>query len=345
VGDKTVHDVRLNDAIGLMVLRGLHGFGPVAVAKAIDRFDTIGALVEASQAECKGTLNSAQFAKLHERDALLAAHDAARREMDRAAKLGIVILTANDPGYPERLAAIPERPALLYVRGNLAAADRSVACVGTRFPTKFGRVVTERFVSCLADNGWGVVSGLADGIDHIAHEAALLNDLPTVAAIGAGHDMLDDRQTHLAERILEAGGAIVGEQPFGTVPDAGPLIRRNRIQSGLSAGVVVLQAKSSSGTMQTARYALIQGRPLFAPVPPPALAHEEVNQGLTLLTSGTGPELVAAIGATGPFAKMMAEQYADRPVASPIRSREDYPAVMERFEAELGQGLSAAPAP
>ena len=340
-----MHDIRLSEALGLMTLRGLHGLGPVTIGKLLGRFETFGALMDASQDDCKGTLNARQYAGLRQAGAVATAHEAALRERDRAVRDGIEILTPTCPGYPERLAGIPERPMLLYALGDLASTQRSVACVGTRHPTAFGRAVTERFVACLADGRWTVVSGLAEGIDDIAHEAALLHDIPTVAVIACGMDMLhDQRQRRLAERILDAGGALVSEQAFGTPVDKGPLIRRNRIQSGLSAGTVVLQATRSGGTMQTARYALIQGRPLFAPVPPPKLAHEEASAGLVLLTSGTGPDLVAAIEARDPFASMMAERFPDGPVATAIRSRDDYPAVLERLEQELGADLAATPA-
>jgi DNA processing protein len=339
-----VQDIRLTEALGLMTLRGLHGLGPVTIGKVLDRFETIGALMDASQHDCKGTLNARQYANLRENGAVPAAYEAARRERERADRDGIQILTPRCPGYPERLAAVPERPMLLYVLGDLATTQRSVACVGTRYPTAFGKAVTERFVACLADGQWTVVSGLAEGIDDIAHEAALLHETPTVAVIACGMDMLyEERQRRLATRILDAGGAIVSEQPFGTAPEAGHLIRRNRIQSGLSAGVVVLQAKRDGGTMQTARYALIQGRPLFAPVPPERLAHEDASAGLILLTSGTGPDLVAALGAREPFAGMMAERFPDGPVAAAIRSRDDYPLVLERLEQEVGP--SPAPVP
>ena len=339
-----MHEIRLNEALGLMVLRGLHGLGPVTIGKVLDRFETLGSLMDAGKDACKGVLNARQFENIHQAHAVAAAHDAARRELDRADREGISVLTPHCPGYPERLAGIPDRPMLLYVRGDLAQTQRSVACVGTRNPSPFGKAVTERFVASLADGGWAVVSGLAVGIDTIAHEAALAHGLPTVAVIACGMDGLhDEHQRQLARRILDAGGALVCEQPFGTPAEPQHLIRRNRIQSGLSAGVVVMQAKRDGGTMQTARYALLQGRPLFAPMPPERFAHEEASQGLLLLTTGTGPELAMALGSREPFAGMMVERYRDRPVAIPIRGREDYPVVIERLEQESSP--SAAPAP
>ena len=204
-----------------------------------------------------------------------------------------------------------------------------------------GEEVTRRLGCYLADNGWAIVSGLARGIDHVAHETALAHDARTVAVLGSGLDALaSERQRDLLQRILDAGGAAVTEQPFGREADPGSLIKRNRIQSGLALATFVMQSKRTSGTMQTARYTLMQDRALYVPVPPGAHAVEEVSQGNLMLAYGTGPDLAEAIGAKNSFVDLVRERWSDRPPASPIANRNDYARVLAELEARLG----AAPA-
>jgi len=328
-----VLDIPLASSLGVMTLMSVKGVGGVTVEKAIARFATLGEVHAASPEACKGALNAAVAATLRDRAVLDAAWDAARRESDTAAAEGVALLTPFDAAYPERLRDAPDRPLVLYAAGDISTLDRSVACVGTRDPTPFGDIACRRIGAALAEAGWCIVSGLARGIDHAAHETALACGAPTVAVVASGLDAMgSERQRDLARRILDGGGALLSEQPFGREADSGTLVRRNRIQSGVSVATFVMQSRRDGGTMQTARYALTQGRPIYAPVPPGRHATEEASEGLLLLLEGDGPALAAAIGAGKAFTQLATENWSGRPVASPVAGRDDYPRVLSEIE-------------
>src|ERR1035441_6487279 len=171
-------------------------------------------------------------------------------------------------------------------RHDLLAHEQLVAVVGTREPTVFGTSAAENLTGALADGGWGIVSGLAKGIDTIAHRTALEHGAPTIAVMGGGLDSVYPAENKdLAARIVDRGGALISEQPFGEQARPQHLIARDRLQSGLSVAVVVAQSGVKSGTMHTARFAAAQGRPLFCPVP-----HNEnaASEGLRVLLERPG---------------------------------------------------------
>jgi DNA processing protein len=180
-------------------------------------------------------------------------------------RLGARLLTYRDPAYPQRLLTTYDFPPLLYVRGQLTEPDDlAVAVVGSRRASPYGQRVAESVSAGLVRRGITVVSGLARGIDSIAHKAALDNGGRTIAVLGSGIDIVYPGENQaLAERIVE-GGAIVSEFPLGTKPEPGHFPRRNRIISGLSLGVVVIEARIKSGALLTAHFALEQGREVFA---------------------------------------------------------------------------------
>lgn len=186
-------------------------------------------------------------------------------ESNRAQDVGGSIITLLDPGYPERLRQIPDPPPVLYMRGNLLPADQeAVAVVGSRTTTPYGRLSAEKLARELAGAGITVVSGLARGIDSCAHRGALEGGGRTIAVLGSGLDRLyppENRQ--LAERIA-AAGALLTEFPFGQTPDKWHFPLRNRVISGLSLGVVVVEAAVQSGALITADLALEQGREVFS---------------------------------------------------------------------------------
>jgi DNA processing protein len=187
-----------------------------------------------------------------------------QRELDRVLALGIRPTYPGHPAYPRLLAEISGRPPVLYVRGEIAAADEEpVAIVGTRRATPYGRQAAERIAAELAQAGVTVISGLARGVDAAAHRAALEAGGRTIAVLGSGPDVIypaDHRR--LADQILQAG-AIVSELPPGAKPDAQNFPARNRIISGLSLGVVVVEAPARSGALITASFAGDQGREVF----------------------------------------------------------------------------------
>ncbi len=187
------------------------------------------------------------------------------REVRRVAAVGAHILTWEDEGYPKLLAEIPDPPPVLYVRGELKLEDAwAVAVVGTRRASTYGREVTRRLVSVLAQSGVTIVSGLARGIDAVAHQTALEAGGRTIAVLGCGIDLVYPPEHRELARRIAAQGALVSEYPLGTQPEPGNFPPRNRIISGLSLGVVITEAGRDSGALITADYAAEQGRDVFA---------------------------------------------------------------------------------
>ena len=186
-------------------------------------------------------------------------------ELGRLEDLGVRAITRHDDGYPPRLKEIYELPPVLYVRGLFLPEDeRSVAVVGTRRPTAYGREVGYRLTSDMARSGVTIVSGLARGIDAIAHRAALEAGQRTIAVMGSGVDVIYPREhANLAEEIVQSG-ALISEHPLGIRPNAQNFPRRNRIMSGMTLGTLVVEAPEGSGALITAKHALEQDREVFA---------------------------------------------------------------------------------
>jgi DNA processing protein len=186
-------------------------------------------------------------------------------EMEKLKHYGIQILTWHDSDYPTRLKEIYDYPPLLYIRGSLTAADEwCLAVVGTRRATAYGRQVTEEIVTDLARNNITIISGLARGIDSVAHQAALEAGGRTIAILACGLDIIYPAEhLNLARRIIE-NGALISEYPLGIKPKPDHFPRRNRILSGMSLGVLVTEAGEGSGALITADLALEQNRDVLA---------------------------------------------------------------------------------
>jgi len=186
-------------------------------------------------------------------------------ELEALTKHGVHAVTWDDEGYPARLKDIDDAPPVLYLRGALAPGDElAVAVVGTRRPTPYGRQVAEEFAYQLSCERLTIVSGLARGVDAIAHRAALQAGGRTLAVLACGLDMVyPPEHTKLAREVAERG-AVLSEQPPGTQPRGDFFPRRNRILSGLSLGVLLVEGDVKSGAMITARQALDQNREVFA---------------------------------------------------------------------------------
>ncbi|MBI2831655.1 MAG: DNA-protecting protein DprA [Chloroflexi bacterium] len=186
-------------------------------------------------------------------------------EMEKLERYGVKALTWHHPDYPARLKEIYDSPPLIYVRGSLLPEDTwCVAVVGTRRATIYGRQVTEEIVADLARNKITIVSGLARGIDSVAHRSALESGGRTIAISACGLDTIyPGENTELARRIVHQG-ALISEYPLGTKPRADYFPRRNRIMSGMSLGVFIVEADENSGAMITAHLALEQNREVFA---------------------------------------------------------------------------------
>ncbi|OGS60145.1 MAG: DNA protecting protein DprA [Elusimicrobia bacterium RIFOXYB2_FULL_62_6] len=186
-------------------------------------------------------------------------------ELEAARKAGVRILTEQEEGYPELLRKIPDPPLAIYVRGELPPEIPAVAVVGTRKFTDYGARSATRFARELARAGLAVVSGLARGVDTAAHEAAVKAGGKTWAVLGTGLNVCYPPENRkLAEKIVSSGGALVSEFPMDSGPRPTNFPRRNRVISGLSYAVLVVEGDYSSGALITARAALEQGREVLA---------------------------------------------------------------------------------
>jgi DNA processing protein len=240
------------------------GIGPAKVQALLDHF---GGLAEAWQAH----VHELQQVGLDGRsiESLLEARK--RLDLDRelalTATAGVKLLTWDQPGYPRYLREIPNSPPLIYFQGDLREGDQwAVALVGTRRLSPYGRQVTQRLVTGLVGAGVTIVSGLARGIDSVAHRAALEAGGRTIAVLGSGVDNIYPPENRPLAREIADGrrGAVVSEYPLGTEPDARNFPPRNRLISGLSLGVVIVEAGDKSGALITANFAAEQNRELFA---------------------------------------------------------------------------------
>jgi DNA processing protein len=186
-------------------------------------------------------------------------------EIEKLDRYGVKVFLYNDSSYPPRLKEIYDYPPMLYVRGSLLPQDEwCLSIVGTRRATVYGRQVTEEIVTDLAQSKITIVSGLAKGIDSVAHQAALDAGGRSIAVFACGLDIVyPSENAELARHIMQQG-ALISEYPLGTRPKAENFPRRNRIMSGISLGVLVAEADETSGAMITARMALEQNREVFA---------------------------------------------------------------------------------
>jgi DNA processing protein len=184
---------------------------------------------------------------------------------EQIAAQGITVLTWEDRTYPQRLKSIEQPPPVLYVRGELLPEDDwAVAIVGTRRVTPYGRQITEEVAGVLARNGISVISGLARGVDAVAHQVAVKSGGRTIGVLGCGVDRIyPPEHRALAEQMM-ACGAVISDYVPGTPPDSSNFPPRNRIISGLSMAVVVVEAGETSGALITAEFAAEQGREVFA---------------------------------------------------------------------------------
>ncbi|HEY0737990.1 MAG TPA: DNA-processing protein DprA, partial [Herpetosiphonaceae bacterium] len=212
-------------------------------------------------------------------------------EHERVTAAGVRLISRDDPDYPPLLAQTSNPPFLLYVRGTLTELDRwSVAVVGTRQASTYGKEVTRKLVAGLVSSGITVVSGLALGIDAVAHSAALAAGGRTLAVLGSGVDQIYPQTNYNLGTAILQQGALLSEYPVGTLPTATNFPPRNRLIAGLSLGVLVIEAAAKSGALITAQFAAEQGRDVFA-VPGNIFSqrsegtHRLIKDGATLVSS------------------------------------------------------------
>jgi len=238
------------------------GLGTTSFALLIAKF---GSIAEAWKAP-PGDLKAAGIDEPYVRSvARVKASFDAEEELRKLEQAGARALTWGDAEYPQRLREIPQSPPVLLVRGTAGPEfAQAVAVVGTRSVTPYGRQAAETFCAALAELGVAIISGLARGVDAIAHRVALEHGTPTVAVLAGGVDQVYPRENAgLAERIAE-NGCLVSEYPLGTPARRDFFPRRNRILSGLARAVLVVEAGEGSGALHTANWAFEQGRDVFA---------------------------------------------------------------------------------
>lgn len=239
------------------------GVGPRRLLKAVERCGCAARVMHLSLTELESLelpAQSAQFIASGE------AGHAADQELEKLAGTGATILTYHDEAYPERLREIYDPPPLLWVRGEMALLTKpALAVVGTRHPSPYGTGMAGKLSRDLAMRGLIILSGMARGVDTAAHKGAIEAKRPTIAVWGTGVDVVYPKENKtLAEQIVAGGGAVVSELPLGTFPAPQNFPKRNRILSGMSIGVLVIEAAEYSGTRVTARCALEQNREVFA---------------------------------------------------------------------------------
>jgi len=239
------------------------GLGPARARKLVQVFGSLDGVFRASLTELEGTGIQAVSAQAI---ATGKSGELAREEIAKAADAGATLISSDESLYPPRLKEIYDPPLLLYVRGNVnALLQPGIAMVGTRHPTPYGSGMAERLGADLAAQGLVIISGMARGVDTASHRGAISAKGKTIAVFGTGVDVIYPKEnSRLSEQILALGGAFISEFPLGTfaAPQNFPI--RNRILSGMSLGVLVVEAAEYSGTRITARCALEQNRDVFA---------------------------------------------------------------------------------
>ena len=247
----------------LLLLTSVPGIGSFRIRKLISHFNSPSAVLKA---------HPQAIAKVAGIDKILAQNVFKKNEPDFAdyqiqtcRKLNINILTFFDEQYPAVLKEIPDPPIILFIKGTIVPEDFiSLGVVGTRMPSDYGRRATEKLTRELVRSGFSIVSGLARGIDTVAHQTCVKLGARTLAVLGSGLDIIYPPENKNLARSIIDNGAVITELPCGSKPDAVNFPKRNRIISGLSLGILVVEAGEKSGALITATSALNQNREVFA---------------------------------------------------------------------------------
>jgi DNA processing protein len=283
----------LEELTTLNLLLSIEGIGPGKIKNLLNKFGSAQNVINASENDLIET---------HRINKLLAnritckiknkykVEEETKRELDRINDLNINITSLWDTDYPELLKNIYDPPLLLYYKGKKSESDKySVAIVGTRKPTEYGRIQAEKITSELASQNITIVSGLARGIDSIAHASALKSNGRTISVIGSGLNIIYPPENRKLFEEISEKGIIFSEYKLDTPPDGGNFPQRNRIISGLSLGCVVVESGLRGGAMQTAQFALDQNREVFAV---PGNLGVKQSEGTNDLIQRSGAKLV-----------------------------------------------------
>lgn len=253
----------MNEREAYIALNMMERVGPVGVRALVGALGSAVEVFQAGDSELRRARSVGRATV--ESVAQQRGHVAWEREIEATEALGGRLVSQIDPEYPEALRNIHDPPLALYVRGRLEKGDqRAVGIVGSRRPTHYGRDCTGRLSGELARSGLTIVSGLASGVDRVAHEAALRARGRTVAVLGGALDCMYPKEHAGLAGEIAGGGAVISEFPLGRRPDKTTFPMRNRIVSGLSMGVIVVEAGPRSGALITAERAMEQGKTVFA---------------------------------------------------------------------------------
>jgi len=245
-----------------LALKEAAGVGNIAFLELLDAFGSLPAIFSAAISELTKIRTITK--KTAENIVRFNAWDKICAKLELLEKSGISVMTCRDKSYPANLLNVYDRPALIYVKGSLNGDDINIAIVGSRQASTYGKFTTEKISRSLAQKGLTIVSGLARGIDSAAHRGALAAGGRTIAVLGSGLDVVYPPENKKLFTEITERGAVISEYPLGTPPRAVHFPARNRIISGISYGIVVVEAGEKSGSLITARLALEQGREVFA---------------------------------------------------------------------------------
>lgn len=283
------------EAISILALQKMPGVGATTIEKVLSLPDII---EPSTPSDLIGILKEAKakFGRISVPDiqAATIGWNQAHEIWELSSQHNIQIISKNSSDYPKFLLQISDPPALLHIKGNIGALNKDcIAIVGTRNPTIFGLSQAKKFGESFAKEGYMVVSGLAKGIDSAAHKGALKSNGLTVAVLAHGLDTVYPSENKpLAENIIENNGALVSEYPWGTKSNRSSFVSRNRIQSGLSLAVLVVETNIKGGTMHTVRFCEKQNRSLIVLRPPKDLIENSNTQGNTQLISEERADMV-----------------------------------------------------
>ncbi|MBW1915525.1 MAG: DNA-protecting protein DprA [Deltaproteobacteria bacterium] len=254
---------RSDEIYSWLALNRIQGLGNISIKNLLDRFGNPDRIFQASLSD----LTSVQGVRKDSAQKIILKKFEGDPwdEVEKAEKSGSRIITFSDPIYPLALKEIHDPPMLLYVKGvDIIANQTFVAIVGSRNSTHYGVTAAQEIAQGLARRGIGVVSGLARGIDSAAHRGCLTGKGHTAAILGTGIDIIYPSLNHQLFKQIEVNGTIISEFPIGTTPSPANFPMRNRIISGMSKGVLIVEATKNSGSLITASQALEQGRDVFA---------------------------------------------------------------------------------
>ncbi len=288
-------DQEFQKFLKLRNLLSIEGIGPIRIIKLLQYFESIENIYFADRVDFEkiDSFNSNLASRIVSAQKNIKSLSAIlENEVSRLEKLNARVITYWDDSYPKILRNIYFPPLILYTIGNLTELDtNNIAIVGTRKPTDYGKSMTTKFAKELAKQNITIVSGLARGIDSVAHRSAIKAGGKTIAVIGSGLDVVYPPENRALFNDIAQNGAIISEFELGTKPDAQNFPRRNRIISGISLGALVVESKKNGGAMQTANYAMDQNREVFA-IPGNLTVPE--SEGTNILIQRNEAKLVTA---------------------------------------------------